>query len=80
MQKLTPKEEKEVRIAFMQTFGTEQGLKVLEYLQLRCFKYQSTFIPNDPYGTHVNEGARRILLTIEELMSNEGIQKLADVQ
>ena len=78
MQGLTPKEEMKLRIAYKQTFGTEEGRAVLEDLQGRCFKYQTTVVPNDPQGTHVNEGARQILLTIEELMSDEGIKRLEE--
>ena len=75
---LTPAEEKKLRLAYIQTFGTEAGQAVLKDLQARCFKYQSTIDPN-PYLTATNEGARQILLTIEELMSDEGIQRLAEV-
>ncbi len=73
---LTPEKEKKLRIAYVQTFGTVAGQIVLKDLQIRCFKYQSTVIAGDPYATHTNAGAREVLLTIEELMSDEGIQKL----
>lgn len=76
MQGLTLEEEKNLRIAYKQTFNTEAGQKVLKDLQGRCFKYDTTVVPGDPQGTHVNEGARQILLTIEELMSDEGIKRL----
>ena len=78
MQNITPEEEKRLRIAYKQTFGTETGQKVLEDLYSRCFKYQTTFT-GEPYGTFVNEGARQILLTIESMMSDEDIQRLAKV-
>ena len=78
MQDLTPEQEKKLRMAYVQTFGTEAGQIVLKDLQKRCFKYQTTFTGIDePYGTLLREGARRLLLTIEELMSDEGIQRLA---
>lgn len=77
MKDLTPEQEKKLRVAYQQTFGTEAGQMVLKDLQARCFKYQSTVVPSDPFGTHTNDGARDVLLTIEELMSNEGIQRLA---
>lgn len=73
---LTPEEEKILRIAYVQTFGTEAGQKVLKDLQTRCFKYQTTFT-GEPNETLINEGARRILLTIESMMSDEDIQRLA---
>lgn len=78
MQDLTPEQEKKLRVAYSQTFGTEVGQIVLKDLYVRCFKYQSVFVPGDPYGTHKNIGANEVLLTIEELMSAEGIQQLAN--
>lgn len=79
MKDLTPEEEKKLRIAYKQTFNTEVGKEVLKDLQARCFKYMTTFT-GEPNGTLVNEGARQILLTIEELMSDEGIKRLDDIQ
>ncbi len=76
MQDLTPEQEKKLRIAYKQTFGSDTGNKVLQHLQAICYKYKTTFISGDPYATHINEGARQVLLTIEELMSDEGIKKL----
>ncbi len=73
----TPEQEKKLRIAFQQTFNTDAGQEVLKDLQERCYKYTSTLDAN-PYVTAANEGAREVLLTIEELMSDEGIAKLAD--
>ena len=83
MQDLTPDQEKKLRIAYKQTFGTDAGQAVLKDLQMRCFKYKSTIpvpgMPSMGETTESNEGARQVLLTIEELMSDEGIQKLTDV-
>ena len=75
MQDLTPEQERKLRIAYKQAFGTDAGKEALKDLQARCFKYQSTLDAN-PYVTAANEGARQVLLTIEELMSDEGIRKL----
>lgn len=77
MIELTPQEEKKLRVAYKQTFGTEAGQEVLKDLQKRCFKYQSTLDPN-PYIAAANVGTRDVLLTIEELMSDEGIQRLVN--
>ncbi len=79
MQDLTPEKEKKLRIAYQQTFGTEAGQAVLKDLQKRCFKYQTPFVKGDPYETHKNIGAKEVLLTIEELMSDEGIAKLSNL-
>lgn len=75
MQDLTPEQEKILRMAYIQTFGTEAGQMVLKDLQGRCYKYKSTLADN-LLQTAANEGSRQVLLTIEELMSDEGIQKL----
>lgn len=76
MKDLTPEQEKKLRTAFIQTFCTKAGQITLKYLESSCFRYQTTFEGDKDAGL-VNEGSRRVLLTIEELMSHEGIEKLA---
>lgn len=75
-------DEKQLRKAYMQTFNTTAGNLVLKDLANRCFKYSSTMpIPGAPsMGETIesNEGRRQMLLHIENMMSPEGIQKLAE--
>lgn len=46
-------------------FSTPQGQEVLADLDAR-FKDIQTYIPGDPYGTHINEGGRMIMLFIHQ--------------
>ena len=76
MQDLTPEQEKKLRIAYKQTFGSDIGQIVFKHLEATCYRYTSPFVPGDPYATHVNIGISQVLSSIEELMSDEGIKKL----
>jgi len=64
--------EKQLKEAYRQCFGTSAGDIVLKDLQNRCFKRESTYngMVNDSL---VNEGKRQVLLTIESMMSLEGL-------
>ncbi len=73
----TIEQEKKLRTAFIQTFGTVAGQVVIKFLEATCFRYKTTVVAGDKDATLVNEGSRRTLLTIEELMSQEGIETLA---
>jgi hypothetical protein len=76
MQELAYKEERQLRIDYMQTFGTEAAARVLADLQKRCFKRHTTFVPGEPDTSANNEGKRQMLLHIETMMSPEGIKAL----
>ncbi len=52
---------------FLQTHNTETGQKALEYLKKKFFFYSSTYEGNKD-ETLVNEGSRRVLLTIETIL------------
>ena len=74
--------EKQLRKAYMDAFSTSSGDLVLKDLANRCFKYSSTIpVPGMPsMGETIesNEGRRQVLLHIENMMSPEGIAKLAE--
>jgi len=67
MNEVIKEELKKLKVAYCQTFGTEQGAIVLKDLEKRCYKYNSTF-RRDVNETLINEGARQVLLTIENMM------------
>lgn len=71
-------DEKTLRKAYMDAFSTASGDLVLKDLANRCFKHDTTHVPGDPNTTNVNEGRRQVLLHIENMMSPEGIAKLAE--
>ena len=53
---------------FHLTFTSPQGRKVLDQLRAR-FSDRSSIVPNDPYATHANEGAREMYLYIEDMIN-----------
>jgi len=65
--------EKQLHKAYMDAFSTASGNLVLKDLGNRCFKHDTTHVPGDRDATFINEGKRQMLLTIETMMSPEGI-------
>ena len=64
-------ELEQLKLAFRQTFLSDQGKKVMALLQKWCFAKKTTFVPGDPYATAMNEGSRRVLLDIEGMIRKE---------
>jgi len=64
------KQLEQLRNDYLQTFNTDAGQRVLEDLQKRFFWNNTTF--PFPTGTTeqclINEGGRRVLLTIQSMM------------
>lgn len=50
--------------SYVRTFETPDGQRVLRHLMRRGFILESTFVAGDPHQTSLNEGARRIVLSI----------------
>jgi len=61
------KELQQLKMDYNQTFGSEAGQRVLKDLSKRCFKNDTTFDPSNSQAILVNEGARQVLLTIENM-------------
>jgi len=61
------KQLKKLKTDYLQTFNTEAGQRVVEDLKSRFFWYDTTYTPNRG-ETQLNEGGRRVLLTIENMM------------
>ena len=53
--------------AFYNTFTSESGQAVLQYLRA-AYRDQLAFDPANPYQTAFNEGQRHIVLTIDEFI------------
>ena len=74
-------DEKLLRNYYKNTFATISGQMVLKDLENRCFKRDSTFLPQVNMFRDeilINEGKRQVLLMIENMMSDEGMQRLAE--
>lgn len=55
---------KEIQKAYRQVFNTEEGKQVLSHLMKNSFITRSTFVAGDPHQTAMNEGSRRVVLSI----------------
>ena len=75
MSEANRQEEMRLRKNYMGTFNPGPGQEVLKDLGNRCFKYDTTFA-GDPSAALVNEGARQVLVYIENMMSPEGMERL----
>lgn len=55
---------------YKECFGTSAGKVVLAHLITKFgFTSRSTNVPGDPYGTHVNEGHRGVLVHIGHMLA-----------
>lgn len=64
-----------IRKSYRQVFNTEDGKQVLAHLSKNCFLTQTTFVAGDPHQTAMNEGSRRVVLSILSFL-NVDEQKL----
>ena len=55
------------RACIFRMFQTEDGQKSLEILRAN-FSERTSVVPGDPYMTHAREGAREVILFIEEIL------------
>ncbi len=63
------KKTKALKVDYHQTFGTEQGKRVLKDLENRCFENHTTFAgAGKSEETHINIGSRSVILTINNMM------------
>lgn len=61
----------ELPAAYRQVFNTAAGRMVLEDLQDNGFIHTSTHVPGDDHATAMNEGTRRLVLHIENMLRVE---------
>jgi len=54
----------QTRYAYRRLFETDDGKLVLRHLMKVGFVTRSTFVAGDPHRTALNEGARRLVLSI----------------
>lgn len=58
------KEKISVHAAYRRVFGTEEGQAVIRHLMREGFVTRPTFVAGDPNQTLMNEGSRRLVLSI----------------
>lgn len=61
---------KDLKVAYKNTFTSEDGVKVLKDLERRCFMTYTTF-NSDPYVSAFQEGTRSVVLHIKQAMDME---------
>jgi len=61
----------EIAVAYRQVFETAAGREVLEDLESIGYIHSSTFVPGDPNETACNEGTRRLVLHIQNMLRLE---------
>jgi len=60
----------EVLLAYQECFGSPVGRVVMAHLLTKFgFLSKSTNVPGDPYGTHINEGHRGVMVHIGKMLS-----------
>ncbi len=62
--------ERLIRRQYVATFTSDSGRAVLADLR-ETFYDRTCFVPGDPYGTHVAEGARQVVLRILTVLAEE---------
>jgi hypothetical protein len=61
---------KETRRAYVTVFASDAGRRVLNDLRV-AFYDRTSFVPGDPYATHVFEGERAVILRILTILAEE---------
>lgn len=69
-----------IRKSFRQVFNTDDGKAVLAYLSKQCFMTTSTFVAGDPHQSAMNEGSRRVVLSIITLLNMDEKDLLKQIQ
>ena len=67
--------EKNLILAYQQTFGTESGRKVLVDLCKRCYEMEPTFVNQNPTGTAYKEGRRGVMLYIRSRIASNPFEE-----
>lgn len=57
--------------SFRRLFDTPDGQEVLKTIAREGFVFKSTFVAGDPYQTTLNEGSRRLALSIMKLANTD---------
>lgn len=57
--------------SYVRTFETPDGQRVLRHLMRKGFILESTFVAGDPQQTVLNEGSRRMVLSIISFLGRD---------
>lgn len=65
------KERIHVHAAYKRVFGTEDGKTILKHLMKEGFVFDTTFVAGDPHKSAMNEGSRRVILSIMRFVAKD---------
>lgn len=68
---MNEKDIKQLEIDYKQTFGSENGLRVLDDLKKRCSFYTTTNVQGDSHESAFKEGARSVVLFINNMLNKK---------
>ena len=60
---------------FLDTFGSERGIRTLGYISDFCLEHDCTFVTGDAHKSSYNQGIRRVILEIRHWLDMD-ISKL----
>ncbi len=60
-----------LKASYQRTFDAPDGKRVLRHLMRVGFVTKSTFVAGDPHQTAMNEGSRRIVLSIIRFIATD---------
>ena len=65
------KQIKEIREAYKMIFESDEGKKVLSYLEKRCHFWSTTNVKGDSHESAYMEGQRSVLLFIKSMLQDD---------
>lgn len=68
---MNEKDLKQLELDYKTTFGSENGARVLDDLKKRCSFHTTTFIKGDSHESAYLEGARSMVLFINNMLNKK---------
>jgi len=69
-----------LRRAYKHTFEAPEGKQVLLHLMKSCHMLTPTFVAGDPHQTAMNEGSRRVVLSILKMLNTDEKELLKQIE
>lgn len=64
-------EKRRLQARYREVFSGPEGEAVLQHLCREAYVYRCTFVKGDPHATALNEGARRLMLSILQFLGRD---------
>ena len=69
-----------IRRSYRAVFGTNEGRAVLMHILKNSFVSKSTFVAGDPEQTMLNEGSRRLALSILRMATENNDEQIRQIE